>query len=96
SFNYWENYKLFGKTFFDCLDYLTSNIMLPVGGVLMAIFVGWMMRKSSVKDEMAMNNLQLYNSWLFLVRFVTPLGVFIILLKVSGLLDMILNLLGLS
>ena len=86
SFNYWQHYKLLGRTFFDCLDYLTSNIMLPIGGVMMAVFVGWMMREASVKDEMAMSHAGYYKLWLFLVRFVTPVGVFIIFLRVIGIL----------
>ncbi|MEM8843720.1 MAG: sodium-dependent transporter [Pseudomonadota bacterium] len=95
SFNYWQDYKIFDKTFFGVLDYLTSNIMLPIGGVLMAIFVGWMMRESSVRDEMAMVNSGYFKLWRFLVRFVTPIGVFVILLKVSGALGIILIFFGL-
>ena len=87
SFNYWENYKIFGKTFFDCLDYLTSNIMLPVGGVLMAVFVGWLMRESSVTDEMAMRNQNYYKLWRILLRYVTPVGVFIVFLHITGVLE---------
>ncbi len=85
SFNIWEQYKVFDKTLFDLLDFLTSNIMLPLGGLLIAIFVGWAMRDSSVRDEMAISSPQLYQAWIFLVRFVTPVGVFLIFLRVIGL-----------
>ena len=84
SFNIWDSYRLFDKTLFDLLDFLTSNIMLPLGGLLIAVFVGWMMRESSVRDEMAMSNPMLYQCWRFLVRFVTPVGVFLIFLRVIG------------
>ena len=84
SFNIWKTYTLFDKTVFDLLDFLTSNLMLPIGGLLIAIFVGWKMRDSSVKDEMAMTAPLIYNAWRFLVRYVTPAGVLLIFLNVIG------------
>ena len=84
SFNIWESYKLFGKTFFDLLDFLTANIMLPLGGLFIAIFVGWVMRNSSVEDEIAMESATYFRVWKFLVKFVTPVGVFLIFLRVLG------------
>ncbi|MDW3095123.1 MAG: sodium-dependent transporter [Gammaproteobacteria bacterium] len=84
SFNIWKTYTVFDKTVFDLLDFLTSNIMLPLGGLLIAVFVGWSMRESSVKDEIAIVNPILYQLWRFLIRFVTPLGVLLIFLRVIG------------
>ncbi len=84
SFNIWQTYTLFGKTVFDCLDFLTSNIMLPLGGLFIAIFVGWRMRESSVKDEIAIQNPVLYSLWRVLVRYVTPVAVTLIFLRVIG------------
>jgi neurotransmitter:Na+ symporter, NSS family len=88
SFNYWEKYKLFGKTFFDLIDHVTANIMLPLGGLLIAIFAGWVVSVKSSYDEMD-NGKQGYALWLFLVRIVTPVAVILIFLNVSGLLDWI-------
>jgi len=48
SFNIWDEATLWGKTVFDLLDYLTSNIMLPLGGLFIAIFAGWVMKSSSI------------------------------------------------
>lgn len=84
SFNIWKSYTLFDKTVFDMLDFLTSNLMLPIGGLLIAVFVGWKMRDTSVRDEMAMTNPLVYNSWKFLIRYVTPVGVLLIFLNVIG------------
>ena len=84
SFNIWADVKVWDKTFFDLLDFLTSNIMLPLGGLLIAIFVAWVMRTSSVKDEMAIQSSAQFNLWWFLIRFVTPVGVFLIFLRVLG------------
>ncbi len=82
SFNIWKTYTVFDKTVFELLDFLTSNIMLPLGGLLIAVFVGWSMRESSVKDEIAMSSSMLYQAWRFLIRFVTPVGVLLIFFRV--------------
>lgn len=84
SFNVWQSFTLFGKTVFDLLDFLTSNIMLPLGGLLIAVFVGWSMRESSVEDEMAIKNSSIYKLWRVLLRYVTPVAVSLIFLRVIG------------
>ncbi len=86
SFNMLSEHKLAGKTFFDWMDYLTSNIMLPLGGLFIAIFAGWVMSRKSSGDELSLSGFS-YSLWLFLTRFVAPLAVLIVLLKVSGVLD---------
>lgn len=44
SFNEWQNVHFLGeRTFFDTIDFITANIMLPLGGLLMAVFVAWIM-----------------------------------------------------
>jgi neurotransmitter:Na+ symporter, NSS family len=55
SFNYWSDVKLlFGLSIFDTLDKLTSTILLPLGGLLMAIFAGFVMRKDHVREELGL------------------------------------------
>ncbi len=83
SFNIWSGQKIFGKTFFDLLDYLTANIMLPLGGLLIAIFAGWLMSKESSFSELNTGK-GVYNIWDFVIRFVTPLLVMIIFLNAIG------------
>ena len=80
SFNLWSGYTLFGLNFFDFLDYLTANIMLPLGGLFIAIFAGWLMRTSASKDELRLGKIS-YNVWLVLVRFVAPVAVLLIFLR---------------
>jgi len=86
SFNLWseEPYLLFGKTFFYRLDYLTSNIMIPAGGLLLALFAGWRMRPGSAAEELGLENGILFRSWHFLVRFAVPTAVSVILLRATG------------
>jgi len=85
SFNEWAEYKLFGKTFFDTLDFLTANIMLPLGGLLIAIFVGWFVSSDVVKKEANIENETLFNIWRFVLRYVSPAAVSVIFLHGLGL-----------
>lgn len=85
SFNHWAEIKLFGKTFFELLDFVTSNIMLPLGGMLLAIFATWAMRRSSSEDELGLPSWA-YALWRVLTRFVAPAGILVVLLNGLGLL----------
>jgi NSS family neurotransmitter:Na+ symporter len=84
SFNVWSGFKIFDKTIFDFLDYLTANLMLPIGGFCIAIFAGWVMQQEHVKDELDLTEQQ-YKIWKFLVSYVAPVSVFIVFLHVLGL-----------
>lgn len=82
SFNQWSEFRpVFDKTIFDLLDYLTANIMLPLGGLLIAIFAAWKMHQESSIDELAMGDGASYQVWRFLVRYITPVAVIIVFLK---------------
>jgi NSS family neurotransmitter:Na+ symporter len=78
SFNAWSDIKLFGKTFFDLLDYLTANIMAPLSGLLIALFAGWVMSKSGVADELGMGDGAGFRLWRFVVRYIAPVGVAVV------------------
>ncbi len=87
SFNVWSDVRLLpmfetfaDKSIFDLLDYLTANIMLPLGGLLIAIFAGWVMRTEATRDELDMGEGLAYRLWLALVRFVTPVAVIVVFL----------------
>ncbi len=86
SFNLWSEVKWFDRTFFELLDFLTANIMLPLGGLFIAIFVGWSMSRKSKVAEMATKYLFAFNVWSFLLRYVTPLAVTVVFLQSTGLL----------
>ncbi len=65
------------------LDYLTANIMLPLGGLFIALFAAWVMKESSTREEL--NTYPwLYKIWNFLVSFITPLAVIVVFLKAIG------------
>lgn len=83
SFNIWSEFKIFDKTIFDFLDYLTANLMLPIGGFCIAIFAGWIMQQKHVKEELGIPEQQ-YEIWRFLACYVAPASVFIVFLHVLG------------
>lgn len=85
SFNKWSDYRLFDKTFFDLLDYLTANIMLPLGGLAIAIFAAWLMSKKATQDELDLGDTAGYQIWRILVRYVAPVAVAVVFLNVIGL-----------
>ncbi|HED36208.1 MAG TPA: sodium-dependent transporter [Gammaproteobacteria bacterium] len=88
SFNLWADVKLFDMNFFSLLDYLTANIMLPLGGLFIAIFSGWLMANASSRKELNSSETG-YNMWLFLVRFVAPVAVMVVFLHVTGVIDLL-------
>ena len=77
----------FGQSFFDTMDLLTSNWMLPLGGLFIAIYAGWIMPARIRRAELSDLNGGIAGAWLFLVRFVAPLLVVIVLLDKIGLID---------
>lgn len=89
SFNLWKDktltipYLVENLTFFDTLDYLTANIMLPLGGLFIAIFAAWVMHEKSTRDELATYPV-IYNAWRVLVRYITPIAVIVVFLNAIG------------
>ncbi|MHB8063779.1 MAG: sodium-dependent transporter, partial [Ruminiclostridium sp.] len=80
--------KLLGMTFFDFFDSVSSNILLPLGGLLIAIFIGYFINKQDIKNELSNNgtlkNTKVINVYLFLLRFVTPVLLLIVFLSMIG------------
>lgn len=81
SFNIGQHWLLFNRTMFELLDYLTANLMLPLSGLLIAVFAGWVLPRSSSQQALAINNPVIYQIWLVLIRFVTPAAVIIVFLN---------------
>ena len=77
--------KVFGLSPFDLFDFLTSNVFLPVGGILISLFVGWVFglpqleRRLSNEGQLA--NRRLVRAVFFLVRYVAPISIVIVLLN---------------
>jgi NSS family neurotransmitter:Na+ symporter len=86
SFNEWADITILGKNIFELLDFLTANLMLPIGGLLIAVFAGWVMKRQHSQDELQLNNKGLYYCWIVSVRYVSPIAVFLVFMHVIGIL----------
>jgi NSS family neurotransmitter:Na+ symporter len=76
SFNILSDFSLIGdRNFLDSMDFIANQILLPLGGVFIAIFVGWFMKKSLIEDELGSINTSLYFLWRFFVKFIAPVCV---------------------
>jgi neurotransmitter:Na+ symporter, NSS family len=76
SFNIWADVKpIAGKTFFELMDYLTANLMMPIGGMLIAIFAGWFMRRDTLLQELALQDNMAFKAWHLLIRTIVPLAI---------------------
>jgi NSS family neurotransmitter:Na+ symporter len=83
SFNLLAEYKLAGRTMFDTLDFLTTNIMLPLGGLAIALFAGWVMMQRATRDEFG-DAVRQYAWWRVAVRYVAPAAIAIVFLHSMG------------
>jgi len=84
SFNIGSEIKIFDMTIFQVLEYLTANILLPAGGFLIIIFVGWFIAKENIDSELKIQSKILKTIWYFSVRIIAPLAVILVMLKALG------------
>ena len=83
SFSSWSfSFEFSGATktdgMFDVLDILTSTFMLPLGGLAIAIFAGWVMKRADTADELTMGSGSAFDIWYLLIRYVSPIAVVIL------------------
>jgi NSS family neurotransmitter:Na+ symporter len=78
SYNVLSELQVFGRNLNDVADYFSNQILLPVGGFLIAIFVGWFVAPASVEEELAFGSRLMLKTWLFLIRYVVPPAVALI------------------
>ncbi len=84
SFNEWQDVKIaFGLGIFDSLDKLTSTVMLPLGGLLMAIFAGYLMKKKHINDELRLTGWAFY-FWEITNKVIAPIAVVTVILNLLG------------
>ena len=79
SFNVWSDLKFLGLNFLELMDYLTNNIMLPVGGFFISIFVGWVLPNSLVQKYVKLND-QLFKIFIFFLKYVSTGAIALIFL----------------
>ena len=75
-----------GKSFFDWVDYVTAAIMLPIGGLIMAVFVGFVLEKERVEAVLKPQLGFAFDAWYFSLRYLTPVAMFVVMLSLMGVL----------
>ena len=76
SFNEWSEIAFIGDlNFLDSMDYLANQFLMPIGGMLIAIFAGWFLKPDLALDEFSDIQLQVFNVWRFFIRYISPASV---------------------
>ena len=82
-------YLTFGsKSFFDWADFITASIMLPVGGLIMAIFVGHIIQKERVYALLKTQLGWVFPYWYFSLRYIVPVSLVVVILNLVGILEL--------
>lgn len=79
-----SDFKILGNNLFDSFDNLSSNYLMPIGALFIALFVGWKMKKPDVLDELSNGGkikLKAFNLFWLLVRWLVPVGIVLIFLN---------------
>ncbi len=74
---------LLGKTFFDWMDYLSANVLLPIGGMVVTLFAGYAWKRAG--EEAGISGV-IYRVWMIMLRYVAPIIILLIFLHSIGLL----------
>ena len=91
SFNEWSDvlpldmFAAFeGMTIYALIDYFTANIFMPVGGILIALFVGWRMHVATLQEELPLMGPAVFQVWLWMIRVVAPLAIIFVMDQTFG------------
>jgi len=77
-------YKFFNLNFFDLLDWISANMLLPLGGLFISLFVGWYLGKDKIQEELSKGSVVIkpvLTVFIFLVRFIAPVAIAIVFLN---------------
>ncbi len=88
SFGPTKGLTIFGLTTFDLFDFLTAKIMLPLGGMLIAVFTGWYLDKRVVWEEVTNNGtlkVPLFKGFIFILKFIAPVAIALVFIDELGL-----------
>lgn len=89
SFGIWQDITIFGMGFFDLFDFLVAKLLMPIGGLLICIYLGWIVDNKDVYDELTNNGTiaqPLYPYFRFIIRYFAPICIAMIFITEIGLL----------
>lgn len=80
SFSIWSDVAVFGKSLFELSTFTATSVLLPAGGILIALFAGWLVPARRLQGASGIRRLKLYGLWRICLRYVAPAGVAIVML----------------
>ena len=89
SFSNLSDFKIFDLTIFDVLDYVSANILLPIGALAIVIFLGWYLGKKVIADELSNNGnlkMKFLGVFVFIIKFIAPIAIALVFFNSIGLL----------
>lgn len=89
SFGPLREVEIFGLSIFGLFDYASSNILLPLGGILLCIFAGWRLDKAILYNEISNEGtlkIKMFRLYIFILKYIAPVCILLILLNVLGIL----------
>ncbi|MBQ8051954.1 MAG: sodium-dependent transporter [Bacteroidaceae bacterium] len=84
SMGVWNDFRIFGLCLFDLFDFVSAKIILPLGGIIICLFVGWKLDRQLVYDEVTNRGalrIRFFRLYLFLVRWVAPIAIALIFIN---------------
>ena len=82
SYGVMADVQIFGKTFFDAMDFLVSNLLMPYGALCLSLFTGYVFKKALAMEELHLDETPwkqgLFQVWLFLLRFIIPIIIIVV------------------
>lgn len=87
SFGPLSHIRIFGLSIFDTFDFVSSNILLPAGGILLCIFAGWRLDQAILYSELSNEHtirLRFFRIYIFILKYLAPACILLILLNVLG------------
>jgi NSS family neurotransmitter:Na+ symporter len=83
--------KVAGKTFFDLYDFISSNLLMPIGGFFLAIFAGWVWKFPKIQEQLSnhgvLKNRGIIRIYYFIVRYVAPALILLVMLNGLGIVN---------
>ncbi len=85
SFNIWSEVSIGGRDIMSAIEFVAADVMLPIGGLLTALFAGWVLSKKITRDELDDSLPEwAFRGWLWLTRVVTPLLILVVMASILG------------
>ncbi len=95
----WSQFTILGKSIFDSLDWVSANLLLPLGGMFISLFVGWHWGRKKLEEELSSSgrfSVSYGGILIILCKFISPMAVLFVFLNGIGVLDNILAFFGIK